>query len=139
MARKDFYHDTVIAALEADGWEITHDPYRITIGDTDLLVDLAAQQKIIGAQKSDNKIAVEIKNFLGNSDINELEKALGQYEIYRFALEEIEPERILFLAVPAHFQQRLLKKEFFLRLLTTKGIKMIIFDEHKQIVLEWKR
>ena len=27
---KDLYHDAVKAALETDGWTITHDPYYLT-------------------------------------------------------------------------------------------------------------
>ncbi len=35
MPARDSYHNAVKAALSADGWAITHDPYRITYGGKD--------------------------------------------------------------------------------------------------------
>src|SRR5262249_39906086 len=36
-------HDTVIQALQADGWTITHDPLLIPYGDPRLIIDLCAE------------------------------------------------------------------------------------------------
>ena len=77
-------------ALIKEGWTITHDPFRIQWGKRDLYVDLGAE-RLIGAQKGESKIAVEIKSFLGASDIAELEQALGQLVIYHDVLEEVQP------------------------------------------------
>lgn len=44
MPAKDIYHDTVKNALIKDGWNITNDPYILTIGRKDLFVDLAAEK-----------------------------------------------------------------------------------------------
>jgi hypothetical protein len=41
MPAKDLYHDLVHRLLVADGWTITHDPYRIVVGRKNLFVDLA--------------------------------------------------------------------------------------------------
>lgn len=78
MPAKDIYHDTVKNALIKDGWTITNDPLTIEYGPKDLFVDLGAK-KLIAAQKSEQKIAVEIKSFTGASQMNDLEKAIGQY------------------------------------------------------------
>ncbi len=40
MPAKDLYHNTVITALEKDGWIITNDPLVIRWGKKDLYVDL---------------------------------------------------------------------------------------------------
>jgi hypothetical protein len=32
MPKKDLFHDNVRAALEKEGWIITHDPYFIRLG-----------------------------------------------------------------------------------------------------------
>ena len=63
MAR-DKYHNVVRRALEKDGWTITHDPLRYKIGSRKIEVDLGAEQ-LIGAEKGTEKIAVEIKSFIG--------------------------------------------------------------------------
>jgi len=99
MPARDFYHEKVKAALIKDGWEITHDPLRLNWGNKDLYVDLGAEQ-MIGAEKDQRRIAVEIKSFLGPSEMADLEKALGQFILYRTILAEKDPGRDLFLAIP---------------------------------------
>jgi hypothetical protein len=49
MPAKDFYHDTVVEALKADGWTITDDPLYLSSGNRDLWVDLGAERNTIGA------------------------------------------------------------------------------------------
>ncbi len=78
MPAKDIYHDTVKNALIKDGWTITDDPLVISIGKKDLFIDLGAE-KLIAAEKDSKKIAVEIKSFIGSSQVNDLKNALGQY------------------------------------------------------------
>ena len=74
MAR-DKFHKEVRVALEKEGWTITHDPYKILIGRRKGYIDLGAE--IIGAEKENQKIAVEIKSFIGVSDLDQFEDALG--------------------------------------------------------------
>jgi hypothetical protein len=100
MPAKDTYHDAVRAALIRDGWTITHDPYTILFGLDNLYADLGAE-KTLGAERGDEKIAVEIKSFLGTSGLRDFELALGQFLFYRTLIDRTEPERTLFLAVPA--------------------------------------
>ena len=73
MPAKDIYHQIVKDALIKDGWTITDDPLKLTIGSRSLYVDLGAS-KLLAAQKEDQKIAVEIKSFLGASPINDERK-----------------------------------------------------------------
>ncbi|MGA7934746.1 MAG: XisH family protein [Kovacikia sp.] len=98
MPAKDLYHDTVTTALIKDGWTITDDPLKIEVGGRSVYIDLGSR-KLLGAEKQGRKIAVEIKSFLTPSPINELEKALGQYELYSLILEDEDPERTLYLAL----------------------------------------
>jgi len=98
MPQKDFYHDSVRNALEKDGWTITHEPFTIRLEDVKFYVDLAAE-KTIKKEGEARKVAIEIKVFGGLSFLNEFEKAVGQYLIYKQFLGELFPERILFLAV----------------------------------------
>jgi hypothetical protein len=100
MPARDIYHNSVKNALIKDGWTITHDPYTLTFGLRDVFVDIGAE-RMLAAEKGDEKIAVEIKSFRGASDIHDLEMAVGQYIFYRALLTRLEPDRKLFLAVPA--------------------------------------
>jgi hypothetical protein len=99
MSAKDKFHDAVKNALVKDGWTITHDPFRLDFGFTDTYIDLGAE-KFITADKDDEKIAIEIKSFISKSELYEFYTALGQFLGYRMALKRVEPERVLFLAVP---------------------------------------
>ncbi len=81
MAKRDIYHDTVKRALENDGWTITHDPFTLRFGRKRLYADLGAE-RLIQAEKEQQKIVVEIKSFVGLSDMHDLEQALGQYILY---------------------------------------------------------
>lgn len=75
---KDLFHDAVKNALQKDGWRITHDPYYLKTGGVEMYIDLGADT-ILAAEREDQKIAVEIKSFLGASSISEFHAALGQF------------------------------------------------------------
>ncbi len=76
MAR-DKIHNIVVAALTKEGWEITHDPLYITfdVNERGFEVDLGAE-KLIGAEKDNVRIAVEVKSFT-KSISNEFHTVLG--------------------------------------------------------------
>ena len=100
MPARDIYHHQVRTALIKDGWTITHDPLRLIWGRKDVFVDLGAE-RLLAAEKGSQRIAVEIKSFLGTSEIQDLEHALGQFVLYRTILAQREPDRQLYLAVPS--------------------------------------
>ena len=91
MSRKDKFYDAVKHALEKDGWLTTHDPFTTQIIESvKLKIDLGAENAI-AAQRNQEKIAIEIKSFITDSDISEFHGALGQYLNYVQALEDKEP------------------------------------------------
>jgi len=89
MPRKNIYHDVAKNALMKDGWTITADPLILSFGTHTLYVDLGAQ-RMIAAEKAERRIAVEVKSFLKQSEIDNLENALGQYVLYRMILARDE-------------------------------------------------
>lgn len=107
MPQRDAIHNIIRQALTKEGWEITDDPYVISYGERFLFIDLAARLDVlngiagrfIGARRGSSRIAVEIKEFRGNSAIADLEQAIGQYVLYRLLLEQVDSERELYLAV----------------------------------------
>lgn len=91
---KDIFHQQVKNALITDRWKITHDPFIIRMSEAiKLQIDLAAENAI-AAERGSEKIAVEIKSFIADSDISSFHTALGQYLNYCQALEEQEADRI---------------------------------------------
>jgi hypothetical protein len=94
MAR-DIIHNEVRISLEHDNWTITHDPYSLYLEKRTLSIDLGIE-RIIGAEKGKEKIAVEIKSFLKESFIYDFYEVLGQYLVYEDFLADQDPERTLF-------------------------------------------
>jgi XisH protein len=97
---KDMFHQAVKNALVKEQWTITADPLRFQYGDVNFQVDLGAE-RLLSADRGNEKIAVEIKSFLNPSAVTDFYGALGQFLSYRLALETIEPDRLLYLAIPA--------------------------------------
>jgi XisH protein len=134
---KDKFHNDVRRALEKEGWTITHDPFFIRIGRRRGFIDLGAEQIVIGAERGKEKIAVEIKTFGGASDLDDFEDAIGQFIVYLTALEDIEPDRYLFLAVPERFYNRFFDDPFFLKLIKKRQISLVVYNEISQIIVQW--
>ena len=100
------------------------------------MIDLG-DEKVIGAEKDDQKIAVEIKNFAGLSVVNEFQKALGQFLMYKKALEDDEPDRILFLAISNEAHKNLIKFMFFEIMIKMYSINLLIFDHFEEEIIQW--
>jgi len=134
---KDVFHQQVRKALEKDGWVITHDPFTIRISEAiKLQIDLAAENAI-AAERASEKIAVEIKSFIGDSDISAFHTALGQYLNYCQALEEQEPDRIVYLAVPFETYQDFFQLPFIQRALRRCQVKLIVYAPKQEEIRLW--
>ena len=125
--------------LEADGWKVTHDPYFLMLGKRRGFIDLGAERILLGAERKGEKVAIEVKSFLGLSDVDQFEDALGQYLLYKPALLEKEPERTLYLALPISFYNSLFDDSYFQKIAQLYDLKMLIFDEKSEIISEWKK
>jgi hypothetical protein len=136
MPQKDTFHATVRQALIQDGWTITHDPYSLLYGENRLYVDLAAERPI-AAEKEGRKIAVEIKSFIGDSEMADLERSLGQFVLYRFVISRDEPDRQLFLAVPHDAYEALFNTADGRDLVTAQSLRLLVFDPVQETIVRW--
>jgi len=133
---KDIYHETVKRALQKDGWIITHDPFPLQIGRKRLSADLGAE-RLINAEKGTQKIVVEVKSFVGRSDVKDLEQALGQYILYRQVLNEMGIDRNLYLAISQPIFNSVFTIELGQLLLKNQIIKLIVFDDQSEAIVQW--
>lgn len=137
MPAKNIYHGAVIQALIADGWAITDDPLTISFGGRDLFVDLGAERLAIGAEKGEQRIAVEIQSFLNRSAVRDLQEAVGQIEVYRIVLAQSEPDRLLYLAVPRHVFETVLAERFGQLIVSQLHLRLLVFDDEQGRVIQW--
>jgi hypothetical protein len=138
MSAKDRFHDAVKIALQKDGWIITDEPLTIPVERlTNMFIDLAAEKLII-ANRNSQKIAVEVKSFLSPSTLSDFHLAIGQFINYRYALEEYEPERILYLAVPAITYEEFFTTRFIQSVIHRSQINLLIFEPTKEEIVKWQ-
>jgi hypothetical protein len=110
-----------------DGWIITDDPYVIQYRKTTLYADLGAERPM-AAERYGQKLVVEVKSFIGASKIQDLKEALGQYDIYRYLLEEIPPDRKLYIAVSTVAYKSFFKQDVIQFILNKHQLPIIVVD-----------
>ena len=137
MSARDIFHNAVKIALEKDGWIITHDPLALEFGLGSLYVDLGAE-RIIAAERSNEKIAVEIKSFLSGSAVSEFHTALGQYLNYRLLMQDQYTEYKLYLAVPSSAYESFFQLPFVQPTIQQYQLKLAIYIPEKQEIIKWQ-
>jgi hypothetical protein len=136
MPALDLYHNAVKTALIKQNWTITHDPLHLRWGTKDMYVDLGAKQ-LLAAELEEQKIAVEIKSFMGYSDIEDLRNAVGQFVMYRAVLRKTEPDRILYLAVRETTYKSTFEEPIGQLLIETENLNLLIFEPKQEVIVRW--
>lgn len=133
---KDLFHNAVRNALEKDGWTITADPLRLVYEDEKFEPDLAAE-KILIAERGIEKIAVEIKSFIGQTFRQDFYEALGQFLHYHFVLSEVEPDRQLILAIPHTAYNTYFGKAYVGQLIQKHKIPLLVYHTKNIEIVQW--
>ncbi|MBI1830643.1 MAG: XisH family protein [Planctomycetes bacterium] len=136
MPARDKYHDQFRAALIKDGWRITDDPLHLRYGGQSMFVDLGAEE-FIAAEKGGRKIAVEIKSFLGLSEIADLEVAIGQFVLYRHVMKATNVQKELYVAVTEEAYIKVFEEPVGQLLIRCENLRVIVFDPHKEEIRRW--
>jgi hypothetical protein len=136
MSAKDLFHKAVKNALIKAQWDVKDDPLVIQFGGVDLRIDLGAE-KLVAAEKDGERIAVEIKSFLGPSVISDFHVALGQFLNYRLALEAQESDRTLYLAVPEETHATFFHLPFAQLAVQRYDLKLIVYDAMREEIIQW--
>ena len=80
---------------------------------------------------------VEVKSFVGASDINEFHRAIGQYVDYFVVLDEVEPNRLLFLAIPLFTWKTFFQEKAIQKALQFIRAKILIYDPINETIEQW--
>jgi hypothetical protein len=144
---RDAIHEIVKQALTKDGWKIkdTDDPYVISYGNRFLFVDLGAskprlnsiESRLIGAEKNDRCIAIEIKVLRNKSIIKDLEQAIGQYVLYQLLLQKVDPGRDVYLAISDTLYENFFQEPIGELVINELPLKMIIVSLQKVEIIKW--
>jgi len=138
MPAKDIFHEPFVLALIKDGWIVTADPLTIRILDADLLIDIGAE-RMVGAERDGQRIAVEIKRFIGKSVVQELKEAAGQFMLYEEALKRVPAhvDRVLLLAVRLPVYVSLFENGIGKILMESHKLRLVVFDSVKEEITQW--
>lgn len=137
MSAKDLFHEAVRRGLEKDQWIITDDPLQLEWEEVKVKIDLAAE-RLIAAERGEEKIAVEIKSFIGTSAISDFHTALGQFLNYRIMLELNEPERLLYLAIPLETYETFFQSQFAQMIINRYQLKLIVYEPVTEEIVQWR-
>jgi XisH protein len=137
MSARDIFHNAVKTALEHDGWTITHDPLSLEFGLGSLYVDLGAE-RVIAAERKNEKIAVEVKSFLSGSAVSEFHTALGQYLNYRLLMQGQYPEYKLYLAIPLSTYDSFFQLPFVQATIQQHQLKLAVYEPEAKEIVKWQ-
>jgi len=136
VSAKDRFHEAVKRGLEKDQWMITDDPLELEWEEVKVKIDLAAE-RLIAAERGEEKIAVEIKSFIGTSAISDFHTALGQFLNYRIMLEAKESDRQLYLAIPLETYDTFFQSEFARMVKERYQLKLIVYEPLNEEIVQW--
>ncbi|WP_324616453.1 element excision factor XisH family protein [Lusitaniella coriacea] len=117
---------------------MTDDPLELEWEEITVKIDLGAE-RLIAAEREEEKIAVEIKSFIGTSAISDFHTALGQFLNYRMMLEVNEPNRFLYLAVPVETYQTFFHSRFARAAITRHQLQLIVYEPKSEEIVQWIR
>lgn len=101
-----------------------------------IYIDLGAE-KLIAAEKDNQKNSVEVKTFAGTSSITEFHLAVGQFLNYRSVLRRQQPDRLLYLAVSIETYSSFFKEELPQISIEDYQINLVIFEPTAAEILQW--
>jgi glucose-6-phosphate 1-dehydrogenase len=136
MSAKDVFHDAVKSALKKDGWQVDEKQLKVTWEKVELYVDLSAE-RLLAANRGSEKIAVEVKSFLGNSTLYSFHSAVGQFISYRTALREQEGDRVLYLGVPQDTYDTFFQQPFTQTVIQENHVRLVVYNPEKEEIVLW--
>ncbi len=136
MAALDKFHPVVKQALINDGWTITDDPLYLQYEGTDVSIDLGAE-KLIAAEKQEQRIAVEVKSFLADSLVYEFHQVVGQCVDYQVMIEQAAPDRTLYIAVPSNVYYAFFQRPFAQLVIQRIHMNIMVYDIQQEVVEAW--
>lgn len=138
MPATDRNHQAVIRSLSKAGWSVIQEQYSLAVGETAddlrrLYIDLAVQSQ------DDQIVLIEIK-LLDPSPIHQFMMLVGQYLVYRSALDYLEHDTRLYVALSNIDYKTMVEHPLGQRVMNNTlrtAIPMVVYDEINEEILRW--
>lgn len=138
MPASDQYHDTVVRCLVKAGWSIIKEQFTVVVADNNdnfrrLFIDIAARSQ------TDQIALIEVKS-LSNSPIHQFMMLVGQYVVYRTALNYIGDRTPLYVGVTETDYQVMIEHPLTQRVMQDRldePIPFVIFDPIVEEIVRW--
>jgi XisH protein len=138
MPANDLNHSAVIHSLIKAGWSIIKEQYSLVIGENAdnlrrLYIDILAQSQ------SEQIVLIEVKS-LEVSPVHQFMQLIGQYVVYRSALDYLENDTPLYVAISEGDYETIVTHPLGKHVMEqTLGepIPLVIYDTAKEEILRW--
>jgi XisH protein len=136
MPKLDQCHDQIVHALQKAGWDVSQNPYVLPVaGKRRFFIDIYAERGQMNGLQS--IVVVEAKCFENpDTELNEVYTAIGQYVIYRSWLLQKGLGDRLYLAVPVHAYDGVLR-QVAMATISEIRIKIIVVDVDREEIQQW--
>jgi hypothetical protein len=136
MPNKDLNHDIVVRALIKAGWQIVDEQHYLAVGASAadrrrLFIDIKAQhtlQQIV--------VLIEVKG-LDKSPVHELMEMIGQYVVYRAALDFLGDDTPLYVAISEESYKDIVLHPLGQKSLEKIPIPFMIYDAKSEEISRW--
>ena len=138
MPASDRYHDTVVRCLIKAGWSIIKEQYAVVVADSEddfrrLFIDIAAQSQTAEI------VLIEVKS-LEPSPVRQFMLLVGQYLVYRAALDFLGDATPLYVAISEVDYEIMIAQPLgqeVIRDRLTEPIPFVVFDPIEEEIVEW--
>lgn len=138
MPANDLNHDAVIHSLTKAGWSIVKEQYSLVIGENAdnlrrLYIDILAQSQ------SAQIVLIEVKS-LAVSPVHQFMQLVGQYVVYRSALDYLDDDTPLYVAISESDYETIVKHplgKHVMEQTLREPIPLVIYDTVTEEILRW--
>jgi hypothetical protein len=138
MPASDQYHETVVRCLTKAGWTIIKEQYAVVVADDNdnfrrLFIDIAARSQ------TDRIVLIEVKS-LEHSPIHQFMMLVGQYITYRTALDYIDNDTPLYVAITQADYEIMILHPLAQRVMQDRldqPIPFVVFDPIAEEIVKW--
>jgi len=138
MPNQDLHHPIVCRALIKSGWSILKEQVSVAIG-TAQEITRRLYIDIMVTSETGQMILIEVKS-LSSSPVHGLMELIGQYLVYRAALDYLENTTLSYVALPTQAYEMIVRHvlgQVVVREMLKSPIPFLIYDPEREEIVQW--